>query len=100
MKRIWIPQAISIPILLWALYPDNPYGYYRLLRVIVCAVFAYLCYATIKRKLEGWAWVLGVSAVIYNPIFSLHLTRGIWSVVNVVSVMILGLTIIIMNPKP
>ncbi len=34
-KRVWIPQAISILMLFWALYPDNPYGYYRLLRVIV-----------------------------------------------------------------
>ena len=27
MKKIWIPQATVIPMLLWALNPVNPYGY-------------------------------------------------------------------------
>ena len=42
MKKIWIPQAIVIPMLLWALNPANPYGYYILLRWVYCAAFAYL----------------------------------------------------------
>jgi len=88
MKRIWIPQAIAIPMLLWALYPGNPYGYYRLLRVVCCAVFAYLCFSAVRLKLQGWAWVLGIMALIYNPLFPLHLTRTIWSVVNLVTVLI------------
>ena len=31
MKRIWISQAIATVMLLWALNPENPYGYYILL---------------------------------------------------------------------
>jgi hypothetical protein len=42
MKQIWLPQVFASGMLLWALNPDNPYGYYILLRWVCCAVFAYL----------------------------------------------------------
>ena len=44
MKKIWIPQAIVIPLLLLALNPDNPYGYYIFLRWVCCAAFVYLVF--------------------------------------------------------
>jgi len=86
LKRIWIPQAIVCLVLLWALYPDNPYGYYVLLRWICCAVFAYLALKALAHKKEGWTWILGVTAAIYNPIIPLHITREIWSVINVITI--------------
>jgi len=90
MKRIWIPQAIVCLILLWALNPENPYGYYILLRWICCAAFSYLALKALAYKKENWAWILGVTAAIYNPIIPLHLTRAIWSVINVVTIGIAG----------
>jgi hypothetical protein len=33
-------------------------------------------------------WVLGVTAAIYNPIIRVHLTREIWSVLNVGAVIV------------
>ncbi len=80
-----ISQFIAILMLLWALNPDNPYAYYVILRVVICAVVAYHGVSAIKRKHEGWAWILGVLTFVYNPVFPLHLNRGIWSVINVVS---------------
>ena len=35
---------------------------------------------------NGWVWVLGVTAAIYNPILRVHATREIWSVVNLVTI--------------
>ena len=67
MKKVWIPQAIVIPMLLWALIPANPYGYYILLRWICCAAFAYLAINAWGLNKIGWVWVLGVTAAIYNP---------------------------------
>ena len=68
MKKVWIPQAIVIPMLLLALNPDNPYGYYILLRWVCCAVFVFLALHALALQKIGWAWVLGVTAAIYNPI--------------------------------
>lgn len=86
MRRIWIPQIIASVMLLWALNPDNPYGYYILLRWICCAVFVYLAFQALAHEKHGWVWVLGITAVVYNPLIRVHLTREIWSVVNVTTV--------------
>jgi FtsH-binding integral membrane protein len=88
MKRIWIPQAIAGVMLLWALNPANPYGYYILLRWVCCAAFTYLALKAHSQGKEGWVWVLGVMAVIYNPIIRIHLTREIWSAVNIATLVI------------
>lgn len=46
-----------------------PYGYYQLLRFVVCAAFAVLAYAAYKadRSSIYWIW-LAALAVVYNPI--------------------------------
>lgn len=86
MRRIWVPQLVAALMLLWALNPENPYGYYILLRWVCCGIFAYLAFRGIEQGLQGWSWVLGITAAMYNPILRVHLTREIWSVVNVATV--------------
>jgi hypothetical protein len=88
MKRIWLPQLLVSLMLLWALNPENQYGYYILLRWVCCGSFSYLAFRAGERGHQSWAWVLGITAAVYNPIFRVHLTREIWSVVNLVSVCI------------
>ena len=91
MKRIWIPQVIASIMLLWALNPDNPYGYYILLRWVCCGIFAFLAIRAIENKeKQGWVWILGIMAVVYNPIIRIHLTREIWSIINVITI---GITV-------
>ena len=86
MKRIWIPQAIACGMLLWALNLNNPYGYYVLLHFVCCGIFAYLAVHAFLLRKQGWLWVLGIIAIVYNPIFHIHFTPGIWSVVNIVTI--------------
>jgi len=75
-------------MLLWALNPENQYGYYVFLRWVCFGIFGFLATQTLANKMQGWTWVLGITALIYNPIFPVHLTRGIWSVANIVSIVI------------
>jgi hypothetical protein len=89
----YIPQAIAIVMLLWALNPENPYGYYILLRVVLCATCAFLVHRALDIGSDRWAWVLGVTAVIYNPIIRIHLTREIWSVVNIATIVALSVAL-------
>ncbi len=86
MRRIWVPQVIASVMLLWALNPDNPYGYYILLRWVCCGIFAYLAFQAFAQEKQSWVWVLGITAVIYNPIFRVHLDRELWSIINVVTI--------------
>jgi FtsH-binding integral membrane protein len=86
MKRIWIPQVIAIAALLWAFNPNNPYGYYIFLRWVCCGVFVYLAFQAAEQKNQNWLWVLGITALVYNPIFRVHLTREIWSAINILTI--------------
>lgn len=89
MKRVWIPQVTVSLMLLWALSPTNPYSYYTFLRIICCGSFVYLATLSNQRKTAHWQWVFVGLAVIYNPIFRIHLDRPFWSVVNVATVAVL-----------
>lgn len=87
----WIkPLRLAIiAMLLWAFVPMNPYGYYVLLRWVVCAVFIYLAVASHRADASGWLLLFTISAGIYNPILRVHLGRIVWMVVNVASIVIL-----------
>lgn len=76
-------------MLLWALNPTNPYSYYLLLRVVCCAVCVYIAMRAAEIGKTKWTWIFGVTAVIYNPLIRIHLTREIWSVINVVTMLLL-----------
>lgn len=80
-------------MLVWALNPANPYGYYVLLRWVCCGVFAYLAFHAFNQKRQAWVWILGITAGIYNPIVPVHLTREIWSVVNVITIAVAAASI-------
>jgi hypothetical protein len=85
-KELWIPQAVAGVMLLWALYPGNPYGYYILLRWVVCPCFICAALQAFRQGKKNMIWVLGVTAAIYNPLISLHLTRELWSVLNLAGI--------------
>ena len=94
-----MPQIISIIMLLWALNPKNPYGYYVLLRIVLCAVCTFLAFRALEIENTAWAWILGMMAVIYNPIIPIHLTRKIWSVVNALTIVVLSMTFVTLRKK-
>lgn len=87
----WIkPLRLAIiAMLLWAFVPMNPYGYYVLLRWVVCAVFIYLAVASHRAGVSGWLLLFAICSGIYNPILRVHLGRIVWMVVNVASIVIL-----------
>src|SRR5690606_22090953 len=90
-------QVIGMGFLAWALVPSNPYGYYILLRIIVCAICLYLAVDAYGKQRIGWVWVLGVTAAVYNPILRVHLTRPIWSALNIATIVLLAVTIWVLH---
>ena len=81
-KRILVGSMIALMVALLPL----PYAYYMLLRVGMCGILAYLAYAASQSNQQGLTWVLGITAVIYNPFVPLHLGRELWTVVNLATI--------------
>lgn len=78
---VWVAPAI---LLIAALFPW-PYGYYGLLRLAVFVVSAWIAYEQWRfdDAVSGWVVAFGGVALLYNPFMPVHLTREIWSVLNI-----------------
>jgi hypothetical protein len=63
-----------------------PYGYYSLLRLVVCGCSVYFALRLHQREEVLFVWIFGFVAVLYNPIIPVHLyEKAIWMVVNVIT---------------
>ena len=82
-RMLWLGPAVMLLIALLPL----PYGYYMLLRWIVCLAAAAIAWMILRRDREALAgWLMTGCAVLYNPVTSIHLDRGVWMVVNLATV--------------
>lgn len=72
-------------MLLGALHTDDS-DYCVLLRWVCCGAFAYLAFQALSLEKKGWIWVLGITALFYNPIITVHLRRELWSVINLITI--------------
>jgi FtsH-binding integral membrane protein len=88
-KLRFIIIRLVAAILILLAFRHNPYGYYIILRWVVCAIFIYCAIRAHRETSEAWTWIFGVNAALYNPIFPLHLGRQIWSTVNIVSTILI-----------
>lgn len=85
-KLVWL---LTIGALAVALL-EMPYGYYQILRVLVFCVSAYLAYQSKEAGATAWTWIFAGVAIIYNPIFKVHLGAEIWPIANLVTIGILA----------
>ena len=80
-----IPKAvmlITVALLLIGALP-LPYGYYTLLSIVACVVFCWSAFVTFEQKHEVYPWILALLAVLFNPIIEVHLTKAVWSVIDI-----------------
>lgn len=79
-KLVWLLPAA---LLVLALAP-LPYGFYTMLRLVVCAASAYLAWRELEKfDLSLWVWGLGGIAVLFNPLIPIHLNRDVWAFIDV-----------------
>ena len=69
-------------MLLLSLLP-MPYGYYQLLRLATTAAALVGMVRAYQVRDNGWLIGLGVVALLFNPVFPVYFSRGMWAVVDV-----------------
>jgi hypothetical protein len=85
---VWIVPA---GMLLVALAP-LPYGYYTLLRFVVCVAAAFLAwkhYAS-AHGIGAWTVGLGLMAILFNPLVPVYLSRGAWAPIDIGAAIVFG----------
>lgn len=70
-------------MLLLAMLP-MPYGYYILLRLIVCGTAIYLTWYTKTINRRGWMWTMGFISCLFNPFIPVFLDRATWGLIDLV----------------
>lgn len=91
-----IARIIAAILLFWAL-DRHPYGYYTLLRCVVCGVTAYGVYYALEFQKNGWAWTFVIIAVLFNPLIPLHLRRGTWQFIDLGVAILLLISIFLLR---
>jgi hypothetical protein len=83
---------VPVGLLLVALLP-LPYGYYVLLRLVVCGVAAFLAWKHFDAtgRFGPWPLILAMVAVLFNPVIPVYLNRVIWAPIDLLSAMTLGI---------
>jgi uncharacterized membrane protein len=75
------PLIVSIVMLFLAILP-MPYGYYMLIRLVVCGTAIYVAYYAKQVNREKWMWAMGFIALLFNPLILIPLDRATWSLVD------------------
>ncbi len=82
MKNICIVSGV---LLLLAIPSWWSYGFYILLRWIICVISVCVAYGFYKSNLTGWSLIFGSIAIIFNPLFPLYLSKSSWVGIDIIS---------------
>lgn len=93
-----VPSLIAALMLLGAL-GRWPYGYYQLLRFVVCGVSVYVAFMAYNWQ-KLWATALfGCIALLFNPLIPIHLSREIWQPIDLIcALLFVVVAFILKNP--
>lgn len=78
-----IPNMIAAAMLFGTL-ADLPYGYYQLLRFVVCGVAVYVAFSAYNGQKMWAVWIFGFVALLFNPLIPIHLPRELWQPIDLI----------------
>ena len=79
-----IASIVSIVMLLLAMPAIWPYGYYILLRWVVTASAIFLVWVSYNLKKTFWLFLMGIIALLFNPIAPIHLDKETWVIIDLI----------------
>lgn len=81
---------VDAALLLLAALPFWPTKLALVLRIAVCLPALVAAYVAYDERRTGWAILLGLIAVVFNPIWPLGLSRGNWVATYLVAAVLLA----------
>ncbi len=84
-----IPNIIVCLMLVLAVL-RLPYDYYKVLRWVVFVISIHLALFHYSSKNIIWPLILGLIALIFNPLIPFRFDKEIWTFINLGSALVLG----------
>lgn len=91
--RAYAAVHLVSAILLAIAVLDLPYGFYTILRIVICAIAAWLAVDDYRRAstITPWVITLAIIAALFNPIIPIYLKKDIWLFVDLAAGALIGL---------
>jgi hypothetical protein len=88
----YVTLHVVVAALLVSAVAHWPYGYYELLRWVVCAGAVWLAVLDYREgsKATAWVIVLGLVAILFNPIAPVYLSRKAWFFLDLLAAAIIA----------
>ncbi len=96
---ISIPTIISIVMLLIGIPEIFPYSYYLFLRIVVCGTSGYIAYVAFEMEKRIIGFISIFLVIIFNPLFVVHLEKGLWIIIALIVAIFFGTTIFFLKTK-
>jgi len=94
-----IPAIISILMLFAGIPKFFPYGYYTLLRLVVCGTGGYIAYFAFEEEKRFIGFLSVLVALLFNPIIPIHLAKDAWIVIDFITAIFFTVTIFALRTK-
>lgn len=91
-ERIYLCLATSI-FLIGATISGLPYGYYTFLRILVSITALLFLVDSIRRQANIAVFIFLFILILFNPIFVVHLDRGLWKIIDIVCALFFWLVV-------
>lgn len=66
-----------------------PYGFYMIVRMVAVIVFIWAAVIAVQRAHITLAVVFGLTAILFNPLFKIHLDKNVWIVLDILAALLL-----------
>jgi len=80
-------------MLLLAIPKIWPYGYFKILRWVVTGVAGFNTYTAFRFDRIAWVLVMGLIALLFNPITPIHLTKEIWIIIDLIVALLMFISV-------
>lgn len=76
---------IAALLLVLAILPIWPYGFYTLLRLTISVTAVIVAWGFYKSHFPAWAFIFGSVAFLFNPLIPIHLNKSSWVPIDFIS---------------
>lgn len=91
MNIKWLSIASGI-LLILAIPPFWPYGYYVFLRWAIFISSIVIANGFYKSGLKAWVFIFGALAFLFNPIVPIYLNKSSWVAIDLVAAILFFLS--------
>ncbi len=95
----FILRSTAIVFLILAALGHHGYAYYLLTRWAVCCAAVLCTFVSREQSRRPWVVLFAVTAVVFNPVFPLHLKTGYFRTISIAAAVFLGLSLFFIEER-